>query len=128
MDLNQSTHDIDRGRISKMIMQLFDHWGLSTAEQLSLLGLSKANRAALTKYRQGSPLANDRDKLERAGIPLGIHKSLRLLFPQNRDLAYNWMSQPNRAFQGASPVQVIDERGMLGLYMVRAYLDRQRGR
>lgn len=119
---------IDRSRIGKMLITLFDHWKLSTAEQLSLLGLSKDNRAILSKYRHGHPLANDRDKLERAGILLGIHKSLRLLFPYNRELAYGWMSQPNKAFDGQSPVKVIDREGMIGMYMVRSYLDVQRGR
>ncbi|WP_308364962.1 MULTISPECIES: MbcA/ParS/Xre antitoxin family protein [unclassified Microbulbifer] len=118
----------DRKRIGKMLMTLFDHWQLSTSEQLSLLGLSKDNRAALSKYRKGQPLANDRDKLERAGSLLGIHKSLRLLFPHDRELAYGWMKRPNRAFNGLTPTQLIDRQGMIGIYMVRAYLDSQRGR
>jgi hypothetical protein len=127
MLVSPAVTDIDRGRVGKMLMNLFDHWRLSTSEQLSLLGLSKDNRAALTKYRKGAPLANDRDKLERAGHLLAIHKALRLLFPHQRELAYAWMSQPNRAFQGKTPTQLIDEQGILGLYMVRTYLDRQRG-
>lgn len=117
----------DRNAISKMIMKLFDHWQLKTDEQLQLLGLSPTNRASLMKYRKGTPLANDRDKLERASMLLGIHKSLRLLFPANRELAYSWMSRPNKAFGGLSPVQLVVEHGMMGLYMVRSYLDRQRG-
>jgi hypothetical protein len=117
----------DRSRISKMLITLFDHWRLPTADQLGLLGASKENRGLLTRYRRGEPLANDRDKLERAGILLGIHKSLRLLFPQNRELAYAWMTTPNRAFDGRTPVRLIDEQGMIGLYTVRTYLDRQRG-
>ena len=117
----------DRANTSKMLVRLFDHWSLTTAEQLGLLGLSQSNRAALTNYRKGQPLANDRDKLERASILLSIHKSLRLLFPSNRELAYSWMKQPNRAFHGLSPVELIDRDGMVGLYMVRAYLDKTRG-
>ena len=123
----QSEPGVDRSRLGPMLMQLFDHWQLPTADQLSLLGLSKTNRSALTKFRHGQPLANDRDKLERAGVLLGIHKTLRLLFPHNRTLAYKWMTQPNRAFGGSTPVQLIDEQGIIGLHMVRAYLDRQRG-
>lgn len=119
---------VDRGRIAVMVMKLFEHWQLTTAAQLSLLGLSPSNRATLGRYRKGEPLANDRDKLERAGILLGIHKSLRLLFPEHRELAYGWMTRPNQAFEGATPVEVINEQGMMGLYAVRAYLDRQRGR
>ncbi len=117
----------DRSRLSKMLITLFEHWKLPSKDQLSLLGSAKDNRALLARYRNGDPLANDRDKLERAGILLGIHKSLRLLFPHNRDLAYAWMTTPNRAFQGMTPTQLVDQQGMIGLYMVRAYLDRQRG-
>lgn len=127
MDALAAPVEHDRNRISKMLVTLFDHWKLSTADQLGLLGASKENRALLSRYRRGEPLANDRDKLERAGILLGIHKSLRLLFPQNRALAYTWMTTPNRAFDGRTPVTLIDEEGMIGLYTVRAYLDRQRG-
>ncbi|HEC19466.1 MAG TPA: DUF2384 domain-containing protein [Gammaproteobacteria bacterium] len=119
---------IDRSALAKMVMQLFVHWGLSSEDQLALLGLSTANRAALTRYRKGAPLAQNRDLLDRVGILLGIHKSLRLLFPQNRDLAYAWMTRPNRAFDGMTPVEAIRQWGFRGLLMVRAYLDKARGR
>ena len=95
---------------------------------LGLLGYSPTNRGLLSDYRSGKPLANDRDKLERAGILLGIHKSLRLLFPHNRQLAYTWMTQANRAFGGLSPVTVAEKYGIMGLHQVRSYLDVQRGR
>ena len=117
----------DRSEQAKMVMTLFTHWQLSTEDQLALLGLSTSNRGALTRYRKGEPLAPNRDLLERAGILLGIHKSLRLLFPHNRDLAYAWMTRPNRAFEGMSPTETIKQWGFTGLLMVRAYLDRARG-
>ncbi len=117
----------DRSELAKMVMALFDHWQLSTEDQLALLGLSRTNRGALTRYRKGDPLASNRDLLERVGIMLGIHKSLRLLFPHNRELAYAWMSQRNRAFNGMPPVESIKQWGFAGLLMVRAYLDRARG-
>lgn len=116
--------DIDHACIGPMLLKLFSHWQISPEEQLSLLGLPKGNRAALTQYRNGQQPAKDRDTPERAGILLGIHTSLRSLFPHNRNLAYGWMTQPNRAFKGATPVELIDERGMAGLYMVQAYLER----
>ena len=55
-----------------------------------------------------------------------IHKSLRLLFPHDRDLAYRWMTQPNRRL-GERPVDLILEHGFEGLLAVRRYLDFQRG-
>jgi hypothetical protein len=36
------------------------------------------------------------------------------------------MTQPNLAFQGATPVELIGEQGMAGLSMVQAYLDVQK--
>jgi uncharacterized protein (DUF2384 family) len=118
---------IDRGAISGMLMKLFDHWMLSTEEQLDALGFSTTNRAALTKYRKGEPISASRDTMERAGHLLGIHKNLRLLFPRNRDLAYAWMRTRNKAFENRAPIEVVREFGFAGLLMVRAYLDRARG-
>jgi hypothetical protein len=53
---------------------------------------------------------------------------LRLLFPQNPDLAYRWVTTRNRAFDNRTPVEVIKEQGFAGLLIVRGYLDRARGR
>ena len=117
----------DRGALAKMVMALLDHWKLSTEDQAALLGLATSNRAALTRYRKGEPIGTSRDQFERVGHLLGIHKNLRLQFPQNRDLAYRWMTTRNKAFDNLSPVEVIKEWGFSGLLMVRAYLDRMRG-
>ncbi len=117
----------DRGAISKMLMQLFEHWAISTEDQLDMLGLARDNRAALTRYRKGAPISASRDANERAGHLLAIHKNLRLLFPHNRDLAYRWMSTRNQAFEGRTPVDMVKDYGFAGLLMVRAYLDRMRG-
>lgn len=115
-----------RSRLAAMVVRLFDHWSLSTVEQAEVLGLSAGSRSTLARYRNGEPLADSRDLLDRAGHLLGIHKSLRVLFPHDRDLAYRWMTQPNRRF-GARPVDVVIEHGFEGLLAVRRYLDFQRG-
>ena len=117
----------DRGALAKMMMALLDHWKLPTEDQAALLGLATSNRAALARYRKGEPIGTSRDQYERVGHLLGIHKNLRLLFPQNRDLAYRWMSTRNRAFDNLTPVDIVKEWGFSGLLMVRAYLDRARG-
>jgi len=117
----------DRGALARMVMALFDYWKLSTEEQAVLLGLAASNRSALTRYRKGEPIGTSRDQYERVGHLLAIHKNLRLLFPENRDLAYRWMSTRNKAFDNLTPVEVIREWGFSGLLMVRSYLDRARG-
>jgi transcriptional regulator with XRE-family HTH domain len=115
-----------RGRLAQMLTRLLDHWQLSAAEQAELLGLSTASRSTLARYRSGEPLADSRDLLDRAGHLLGIHKSLRLLFPHDRDLAYRWMTQPNRRL-GARPLDLVIVHGFEGLLALRRYLDFQRG-
>ena len=120
-------NDQNRGALAKMVTRAFEHWNLGTEEQLAMLGLATNNRSALVRYRRGEPLAANRDLLERAGHVLAIHKNLRLVFPQDRDLAYAWMTQRNKAFEGRTPVDVIKEWGFAGMLTVRAYLDRVRG-
>lgn len=117
----------NKGALAKMVMTLLDHWQLSTEDQAALLGIASSNRAALTRYRKGEAIGSSRDQFERVGHLLGIHKNLRLLFPQNRDLAYRWMSTRNKAFENLAPVDVVKEWGFAGLLMVRSYLDRARG-
>ena len=115
-----------RERLARLLTQLFVHWQLSTTEQAALLGLSPENRSTLSRYRKGEPLADSRDLIDRAGHLLGIHKSLRILFPGDRDLAYRWMTIPNRRL-GARPVDIVVERGFEGLLALRRYLDFERG-
>lgn len=124
---DSATDSVDRRAIAGMLMKLFDHWKLSTEEQLDALGFSVTNRAVLARYRRGEPISGSRDTLERAGHLLAIHKNLRLLFPLDRDLAYVWVKTRNRAFDNRSPIEVIREFGFAGLLMVLAYLDRARG-
>ena len=117
-----------RARLARLVVALFDHWALNPAEQAMLLGLSPGSRSTLARYRRGEPLADSADLLARAGHLLGIHKSLRIIFPHDRDLAYRWISAPNRRFEGAPPIDVLKRYGYEGILAVRRYLDFERGR
>jgi len=116
-----------RTALAGMVMRLFVHWDVSAQDQAALLGLSEGSRTTLARYRKGDPLADNRDLLDRVGNLLSIHRSLRILFPRNRELVYGWPTAPNKAFNGKSPVDVIRDEGFLGLLTVRRYLDMQRG-
>jgi transcriptional regulator with XRE-family HTH domain len=111
-----------------MLMELFRHWALSPTDQAVLLGVSTQSRSTLARYRRGEPLADSADLLARAGHLLGIHKALRILFPHDRDLAYRWVSAPNRRFGGATPLDIMKRHGYEGILAVRRYLDFERGR
>ena len=75
-------------------MTLLDHWKLPTGDQAALLGIAASNRAALTRYRKGDPIGTGRDQFERVGHLLGIHKSLRLLFPHTSSVVQATTAQP----------------------------------
>jgi hypothetical protein len=116
-----------REQLAKLITRLFDHWQLALPDQAGLLGLSRTNRASINRYRNGEPLADNQDLLDRVGCLLGIHKVLRIIFPHNRDLAYRWMTAPNRRI-GKRPLDLVLEHGFEGLLAVRRYLELERGR
>ncbi len=118
----------NRGRLARLVVALFDRWGLSTADQAALLGLSPGSRATLARYRRGEPLADQADLISRAGHLLGIHKALRILFPHDRDLAYRWVTTPNRRFDHHTPLEIMRRYGYEGILAVRRYLDFERGR
>jgi len=124
VDLRQRSQ---REQLARMIVQLFDHWQLSAPDQATLLGLSADSRATVARYRKGEPLADSTDLLARAGHLLGIHKSLRIMFPHDRDLAYRWISTPSRRFNDRMPLDIM-KRGYEGILAVRRFLDFERGR
>ena len=125
-DTNLHARD-SRERLARMVVSLLDHWNLSPNDQAVLLGLSTQSRSSVARYRRGEPLADSADLLARAGHLLGIHKALRILFPHDRELAYRWVSTPNRRF-GATPLEVMKRHGYEGILAVRRYLDFERGR
>lgn len=119
----------ERKALAKVLMKLFDQWDLDNASRLNLLGLSEKSRALLPKYRAGEQgLPQSRDALDRAGWLLAIHKALRLLYPENDKLRHSWIKRRNRVLDNRSPLEIMTERGLIGVATVSRYLDYQRGR
>jgi hypothetical protein len=103
-----------------------DLWHLSIAEQLTLLGLS--SRSTYFKWRKEPQVRLPRDTLERISYLLGIYKALQLLLPDTR-AADEWIRRPNEAavFGGRSALDRMLSGNVADLYIVRQYLDAQRG-
>lgn len=113
-----------RAVYAKMVTRLFDHWQLSDADRLAMLGLSKDSRQTLSHYRKGKPLLNRRDLLDRVAYLLDIHVQLRLIFPKNKNLGYGWMTARLADFGAQTPVEIVRLHGIVGLNMLSAYLTR----
>jgi hypothetical protein len=70
----------------------------------------------------------DRHVLERLSYLFGIYAALQLLLPQG-ERADEWVRRPNSAplFNGQSALQRMLGGQVADLYVVRQYLDAQRG-
>ena len=122
------THEFNHAEcvaLAKQLQALFKHWQLSPAQQLAVLELGGSADTVQTEIDWPSYLTGER--LKRAGHLLAIHASLRTLFPANPELAYRWMQTPNKAFEGATPLAMIEASGTAGLLTIRAYLNHALG-
>jgi hypothetical protein len=101
-------------------------WHLSVQEQLELLGIS--SRSTYFKWRKEPHPKLPRDTLERLSYLLGIYKALQLLLP-DAPAADEWVRRPNDAplFGGKSALERMLSGNVADLYIVRQYLDAQRG-
>lgn len=120
--------DEARRDLARTLAALFERWALPTEQQLALLGMSPESRKVLAQYRRGErALPNNRDTLDRAGYLLGIHKGLRLLFPEDPELRFGWVRRRNRMLDGRTPLEVMLEEGLVGLARIARFVDFQRG-
>ena len=105
--------------------RLSDAWQLSVAEQLTLLG---AGKSTLYQWRQGKVGPLDRHVLERLSYLFGIYAALHILFPA-AERADAWLRKPNDAplFGGRPAMDRMLAGQVADLYVVREYLDAQRG-
>jgi hypothetical protein len=105
--------------------RLADAWKLKPAEQMTLLGVG---RSALYQWKQGKVGPLDRHVLERLSYLFGIYAALQLLLPLG-ERADEWVRRPNSAplFNGQSALQRMLGGQVADLYVVRQYLDAQRG-
>jgi Protein of unknown function (DUF2384) len=110
----------------RAFMNIAEAWDLSVAEQLKLLGI--ASRSTFFKWRREHNPRLPRDTLERLSYLLGIYKSLQILLPDPK-VADQWVRKPNTAptFGGGSALERMLSGQVADLYVVRQYLDAERG-
>jgi hypothetical protein len=103
-----------------------ERWGLSIADQLKLLGI--ASRSTYFKWRREQEPRLPQDTLERLSYLLGIYKALQILLP-DASAADAWVRKPNLAapFSGRSALDRMLSGQVADLYVVRQYLDAERG-
>lgn len=105
--------------------RLAEAWKLSVNEQLVLLGVG---RTTLYQWKHGKVCPLDRHVLERLSYLFGIYAALHILLPLP-ERADAWLRRPNGAalFGGGSALDRMLGGQVADLYVVRQYLDAQRG-
>jgi hypothetical protein len=114
------------GPALRAFFRIAELWKLDVRQQRILLG----NPAASTFFKWKKELSGtlSRDVLERISYVLGIYKALQILFSDPRD-ADGWLARPNTAgpFGGRSALERMLGGNVSDLFVVRQYLDAQRG-
>jgi hypothetical protein len=105
--------------------RIAEAWQLNRSEQRRLLG-DPPTTTFHRWQREGGELG--RDVLERISYVLGIFKALNILFPDPAQ-ADAWLKRPNTAgpFGGRSALERMMSGNVADLYVVRQYLDGERG-
>ena len=106
--------------------RIAEAWQLDATEQATLLGIG---RTTLYQWKRGLVGAGlDRHVLERLSYLFGIYSALQILLPVAAQ-ADAWVRKPNAApvFAGGSAIARMLGGQVADLYVVRHYLDAQRG-
>ena len=104
-------------------------WDLSETQAMTLLGFDERNRSTYFKWKRDPKSARlTREKLERLSYIFGIYKNLQILLPKPES-ADSWIHRPNDAalFGGEPALRRMLSGNVSDLYVVRTYLDAQRG-
>jgi len=122
--------DIDSAAAAQAALRTFwriaEAWQLDVTEQTTLLGVG---RTTLYQWKQGKVGSGlDRHVLERLSYLFGIYAALQILLPAAQH-ADAWVRKPNAAplFGGKSALARMLGGQVADLYVVRHYLDAQRG-
>ena len=112
------------GPALRTFFRIAETWNLQEQEQMRLLGLE--SRSTFQSWKRGVVAAIPKDALERISYVLGIYKGLHILLPKTAD---QWVRKSNAAgiFGGRSALDRMTSGNVADLYVVRQYVDAQRG-
>lgn len=112
------------GPALRTFFRIAEAWNLQEQEQMRLLGLE--SRSTFQSWKRGVVATIPKDALERISYVLGIYKGLHILLPKTAD---QWIRKSNTAgiFGGRSALDRMTSGNVADLYVVRQYVDAQRG-
>ena len=115
--------DDEGAALFRAAVNLFRLWGVTDEQAAVLLDMTART---FQRWKSGRPGRMSRDGKARLSNLMGIHKALRIIFREPQR-GYAWVKAPNRAFGGASALDVMLGGELTDLMRVRRYLDAERG-
>jgi uncharacterized protein (DUF2384 family) len=103
--------------------QIMARWSVSNGDARRLLG-NPAERTFF-QWKSGKAARVPEDTLRRIGYVAGIWKALQIVY-SDAALADSWISRPNKAFGGQTPLARMVAGDVTDLAAVRAYVDAAR--
>jgi hypothetical protein len=113
----------------RTFFNIAERWQLSAEQAMTLLGFDQRTRSTFFKWKRAPESARlTQEKLERLSYIFGIYKDLQVLLPRP-EAADQWLHRPNTAplFGGRPALERMLSGRVADLYVVRQYLDAQRG-
>lgn len=112
------------GPALRTFFRIAEAWNLREEEQMRLLGLE--SRSTFQSWKRGAVATIPKDALERISYVFSIYKGLHILLPKTAD---QWVRKSNTAsiFGGRSALDRMTSGNVADLYVVRQYVDAQRG-
>jgi hypothetical protein len=120
---------ITAGAALRTFFNIAAAWDLKETQAMSLLGFDDRTRSTYFKWKREPEKARlTKEKLERLSYIFGIYKDLQVLLPKEES-ADDWIHRPNDGapFGGGSALERMLSGNVSDLYVVRKYLDAQRG-
>ncbi|MBT3346842.1 MAG: hypothetical protein HOM84_05295 [Thiotrichales bacterium] len=108
------------------VMSLFQEWDIGKPQQMKLLGIEGEERE-LTKFRNGSPLPDNREVLERVDSLIKIGNALHINFPRTLAGGAIWLRNTNKYLPKRPPLTIMLEDGIVGIRQVLVRLDCTQG-
>ncbi len=118
---------IDQKKLNQVALKAFfnicKQWGVDNyKDQMILLGLTSESTFYKWKNNMNGKLS--KDTLERISYMIGIYKALQILLPYS----YNsWVKTEHPLFDNNTPLQVMLKGNVSDLFLIRNYLDAERG-
>lgn len=111
----------------RLFFNLAERWELTAKQQANIIGAPDIQTIELwrQKLESNQPTELTDETIDALSLIASIRKSVELLYPKKHWDEY--MNSSNRYFDNLTPLNVMEQQGLKGLYRVKEYLEAARG-